>query len=252
MKYLHYILTLTLASCLIGIWGIPFIGSERQTDSTALVINQHSIPAAEIEARRENSSYHFEGRREFLEDLIIKELLIQEAQRQKIDQDESFRLTIKNYYEQSLIKTLLDRQYRALVKQFDEKSIVEFKDNFVCQYRLNIQRYPDQNSATNQQATSEQLVTSNYFDLPEDIRDIVVQLAPGEISEPIAAESHYIRVLLVTKNTITETPTNQPAEESINLNCEEELLRQAMNKWLNGLRNSARISLPKTYATPEN
>ncbi len=46
--------------------------------------------------------------------LITKELLLQESQREGIDKEESFRESIQNFYEQSLIKLLIDRKFASL------------------------------------------------------------------------------------------------------------------------------------------
>ncbi|MFH2066327.1 MAG: hypothetical protein ABIK15_14090 [Pseudomonadota bacterium] len=47
-------------------------------------------------------------RMQFLEELIRKELLIQEAKRQKLDQQKQFIGTIERYWESTLIRNLID------------------------------------------------------------------------------------------------------------------------------------------------
>ncbi|MEA3544506.1 MAG: hypothetical protein U9R69_04715 [Thermodesulfobacteriota bacterium] len=246
MKYLHYILTLTLAICLLGIWGTSFEPSDDRDDPTALIINGHSITADEIQVRLANSSYYVKEQQEFMEDLITKVLLIQESQRQEIDKEESFKLAIKDYYEQSLIKILIDRQYNKMSNQFTENDITVFKENYIGEYHLILKNYPTLSAALKLQLAEEKDITSNYFNLPEGIRDLIVRLTVGETSEPVAADSAYIRIQLITKNTTTAPSiTTHVTEESINQRCEEELLRQAMNKWLLELRTSAQIILPE-------
>ncbi len=56
-----------------------------------------------------------EGRREYLNNLIEKEILLQEAQRKGIDKEKNFMRSIENYWEQTLIKILLERQNREIV-----------------------------------------------------------------------------------------------------------------------------------------
>ena len=45
---------------------------------------------------------------QFLEELIRKELLIQEAKKQKLDQQKKFIQTIERYWESTLIRNLID------------------------------------------------------------------------------------------------------------------------------------------------
>ena len=49
-----------------------------------------------------------ESKKEFLEELIKKELLIQEAKRMGLDRREKFRRTIERYWESTLIRDLVD------------------------------------------------------------------------------------------------------------------------------------------------
>jgi hypothetical protein len=49
-----------------------------------------------------------ETRMRFLEELIRKELLIQEAKKQKLDQQKKFIKTIERYWESTLIRNLID------------------------------------------------------------------------------------------------------------------------------------------------
>jgi len=49
-----------------------------------------------------------EARQEFLEEIIKRELLIQEAKRLKLDRGESFLRTIERYWESTLIRNLME------------------------------------------------------------------------------------------------------------------------------------------------
>ncbi|MCK4518809.1 MAG: hypothetical protein KAU12_01695 [Candidatus Omnitrophica bacterium] len=52
----------------------------------------------------------FSGRMELLNDLIEKEILLQEAQSLNLDKEERFRRTIENYWKQTLLKTLIEKK----------------------------------------------------------------------------------------------------------------------------------------------
>ena len=58
-----------------------------------------------------------EDKREFLERLIRKELLIQEAMRRKLDQRESFIRAIERYWESTLIRDLMTLEGEEICKR---------------------------------------------------------------------------------------------------------------------------------------
>jgi len=69
--------------------------------------------ASEVEMDREFKVTR-EGKKKFLEELIRKELLIQEAKELKLDQKEEFVRAIERYWESTLIRGLLDMKANEL------------------------------------------------------------------------------------------------------------------------------------------
>ncbi len=66
---------------------------------------------------------------DLLDQMIKKELLIQEAKRRNLDQDEDFRRTIETYWEQTLIRNLLDQAGEELCGKIhvSKEDISDFK-----------------------------------------------------------------------------------------------------------------------------
>jgi hypothetical protein len=58
-----------------------------------------------------------ETRKQFLEEIIQKELLIQEAKRKKLDQQKEFMQTIERYWESTLIRNLIDLKSEEINKK---------------------------------------------------------------------------------------------------------------------------------------
>ena len=58
-----------------------------------------------------------EARKEFLDQLIRKELLIQEAKRLKLDRRKNFVRTIERYWESTLIRDLMDLKGKEISKR---------------------------------------------------------------------------------------------------------------------------------------
>lgn len=72
------------------------------------------------------------GRKEYLEAIIEKEVLLQEAQAQAIDREKDFMKSIENYWEQALLKILLDRKSReiqAMTHVYDNEIESYYKDS---------------------------------------------------------------------------------------------------------------------------
>lgn len=64
-----------------------------------------------IEAELDSNFYRSDDvSTEFVRDLIQKQLLIQEAKKQKLDEEEKFRQTIQRHWEATLIRDLLEKK----------------------------------------------------------------------------------------------------------------------------------------------
>jgi len=97
---------------------------EPEIDQTPIAkVNDYTITAESC--RRDLVSFadcqdspvlSYEGKKEFIDHQIRKELLIQEAVKGGLDKHESFRETIETYWEQTLIAVLLKERIAELVK----------------------------------------------------------------------------------------------------------------------------------------
>ena len=55
-----------------------------------------------------------DGRKEYIHRLAEKEMLLQEAQRQGLDREKDFMKSIENYWEQTLLKLLLQKKSKEI------------------------------------------------------------------------------------------------------------------------------------------
>lgn len=90
-------------------------------DKIVAQINKYNMTAEDLRYEFKNAAYDEQeliktksGRREYLEELIDKEVLLQEAQRQGIDREKDFMKSIENHWEQALLKILLQRKSREI------------------------------------------------------------------------------------------------------------------------------------------
>jgi SurA N-terminal domain len=77
-------------------------------------INDYKITRAEFESEFKDSAYGAvdtpESRQNFLNALIDRKLILQYAQKEGLDKETTFLKTIEKFWEQSLLKIVLDRK----------------------------------------------------------------------------------------------------------------------------------------------
>lgn len=84
--------------------------------------------AQELELDEDFKLTH-ETRKRFLEEIIQKELLIQEAKRAKLDQQKKFMQAIERYWESTLIRNLIDLKSEEI-----NKKVVVSEEEIKLQY----------------------------------------------------------------------------------------------------------------------
>ncbi len=120
MKHnIFYFILLSLCTCLLS------CTQEKAEDGKTLArINDYNLSldtfqremAAELEMD-EDFKLTDDAKKDFLERLIRKELLIQEAKRLKLDREERFVRAIERYWESTLIKNLMELKAKDISKK---------------------------------------------------------------------------------------------------------------------------------------
>jgi hypothetical protein len=84
----------------------------------AIKINNYEITKAEFEQEFKDSSFGqvdtLESRKEFLDNLINRKLILQNAQANGLDKGKDFLKMIERFWEQSLLKLALDRKSKEI------------------------------------------------------------------------------------------------------------------------------------------
>ena len=89
------------------------------SEAAAVRVNDYSLTASEfnelfLEVKvQEDTSL---ARQKFLGNLIMRKLLLQEAQREGLDKQKDFLKSIENFWEQSLLKIVIDRKVKEVSK----------------------------------------------------------------------------------------------------------------------------------------
>jgi len=241
MKYLLSAASILAALCL-GLLIAPLLTPRPKPIEGSLVINQRIYQPQELETRLGATPYHFDSRGELISDLIYRELLLQEAKKQAIDSESDFLLSMRDFYEQSMIKTLIDRQYR------DPRHNPTPDQIALCQplltRRFNLQRlnYPNYEAARANTTSSRDDYNLPYLDLPEETRSALLELNGAELSEPQHTGSGWFRLQLLGISPLSATSLPSLAEQEEL--CRIELKRQSIQNWIESLYRKSTIEIP--------
>lgn len=128
-------LLITLFSLIVGCSS----GNNNAENRIVAQINKYKMTMDDLRYEFKNAPYDQAallktetGRKQYVENLIEKEILLQEAQRQGIDREKDFMKSIENYWEQALLKMLLERKSReisGLVHVYDNEVENYYKDS---------------------------------------------------------------------------------------------------------------------------
>ncbi|NQT75291.1 MAG: SurA N-terminal domain-containing protein [Candidatus Omnitrophica bacterium] len=90
-------------------------------DRVVAQVNKYKMTAEDLKYESKNRAFDEQGylktekgREEYLDRLLEKEILLQEAQRQGLDREKDFMRSIENYWEQALLKLLLERKSKEI------------------------------------------------------------------------------------------------------------------------------------------
>jgi len=106
---------IVLLVCSILVFGC---GKPAVKTDTLVKINNYEISKAEFEEEFKDSVFGrtdtLESRKAFLNNLINRKLILQDAGRKGLDKDKSFLMMIERFWEQSLLKLALDQKSKEL------------------------------------------------------------------------------------------------------------------------------------------
>jgi hypothetical protein len=243
MKYLYTILAIVGLASILTLF---FIFPEKSIPEKDifLSINGHDITKDTVTAEGKKYGYQTDRHTDFFDTLITRELLIQEAERLAIHKEESFRQSLKTYYESSLVKTLLDRQNSTLqvaVTDADIDTYTEFLGKIVTFTRLDTVPKSAAEASSARGLTN----TALFSDLATPIRLLLFSLQPSQygVNFDTGTESYALRLdgVQPSPDHATKTIDRQRIREML----EEHQREQQMKRWLLQLRQNATITIHK-------
>ncbi|OQX13532.1 MAG: hypothetical protein BWK76_16045 [Desulfobulbaceae bacterium A2] len=242
MKYLMYILVVILGGSLLS----AFFLLRRPAPSAeeiALVVNDRRITTGEYNNLGAARTNHSEDDVFYRETVIARELLIQEGKRIGIDQEEDFRRSIQRYYEQSLIKVLMDRQFATLKDEATQADIDRYLELYGSVVSFTLLHHLHEGDKALSPIRSESHKAS-FAELSSTLRTMLLPLSPGSASLPAWNGMDYESIRL---DTVEPAAAPLPPPEdlaALRQEITEARKELRMNEWLAQLRKNAVIVIP--------
>ena len=245
MKYILTLLAIVITVSAVTayyLWPKP----EVVTEDILVTVNGHNLPKSVLEQKKKQSGYHSKDDRALLDTIIINELLLQEAQRQQIDKEPNFRLSVQNYYEQSLIKILIDRQFSTAKGEATDKDIDRYITNHGKMFTFS-RLSGDQGTDSSQKAEQKTVL---FDDLSASLKIMLSDMKAGE--EKIYYQTGN-EVLSLRLDRVEQGPVQEPFtgnRKSIRRIIDNYKRERAMTSWIKELRDRAIITVPRETEKP--
>ncbi len=245
MKYVVYIILIALIST-VGLFLMDRSSHKTTVKDYVIRVNGKLITASELAQQLNQQPALLGGSTNYVESLITRELLIQEAKRQKIDQEEPFRRALKNFYEQSLIKILIDRKMRSISYTPTQEEIRAYRNLMGRKVTFTLTKVGNSEydaSAKDVVGKNASNQVSDLFDnLALPLRISLLFLKPGEKTGPlnILGGRYVIELKQIGPPTKVESKLT---DEEIATIITEFRREQMFKKWLDELRKKAKVEI---------
>ena len=241
MKYLATILGIIL---LLTIATLAIIWPEKQPakEDIVMTVNDYTFTSAMLAQSEKQRSSHHESWKDFLDSIAIEQVLIQEAQRQKIDREPAFRQSIKNYYEQSLVKILLDRQNHVIDAGVSEQEIDSFLSYSGRTITFTIAQ--GEGTTTPEVDWSNGKTSTELFDnLSSTLQPVLAGLKPGNTRAVYDTGNEWYAARVDDVSGSPSSDTASIPRETIRSIIENHKREQQLNQWISRLITDADISI---------
>lgn len=241
MRYIYYIIVIILG--LSAIFGYELRSKSPSPGEAAIIINDKVISVEEFNKLYSSKSTDVGDRGDFINSLITKELLIQESKKEGIDKEESFRRSIQNFYEQSLIKLLMDRKCACLNITVTDDELNRYIVSLNKKMHLTIFSFDSADEARKGDYGDGERKSVYFEDLSKDMRNSVMSLEEGKLTGPVKTGEKYIVIRLDKIENIPSRIPSGPEKDNIRKMLMEERKEKILNDWIADLRKRASIKV---------
>lgn len=241
MKYIYYILGFLL---IVSIFmGIELKNKRNINRDIAIIINDRVITSDELKSLYEHQQPYKQSQEDFINSLIIKELLIQESKKLGIDKEETFRRSIQNFYEQSLIKQLIDRKISSTSVSVSEEEVNNYINLMSKKYHVSIFTFNSPQEIENIALSHGEKRVLLFDDMSEEIRERIKALKTGENTLPIRSGDKYIIIRVDKIEESKGVILNEKEREKIKNMLLDEKKKNLINDWISSMREKAKIEI---------
>lgn len=238
MRYLYYIGGIIVLFSILAAYGV--FNTKVEISKPAVVINDRIISESELETRIKLKPYYM-NRDEYIDSLIDEQLLIQEALKKEIHKEESFRQSVQQYYEQSLIKILVDRKLASLKVSVSDNEIQKYKILSASHLIISKFGYKSLNEAENSVSQTPQKIDANYIDLSDELKFALLNLKQGEMSPPVESGMGVLSYRIDQIIPLDAPKVNDKDDEQIKNFIAGSKQEQLMADWTRELKANAEI-----------
>ena len=222
---------LVLVSLIVMLGGLVSCVEQQREEPVVAIVNGQTITQTEFDLRwgelsqATRARYEKEGgKRRFLDELITRELLMQEAHRQRLDQDDAIRDKTRRYKEQLLLDELLKGKLQAKVEvtpteleayyaTHASELLDPLKVNVSIMLLPNVYAAKDLEAQINRGGSFVKFAQRYSIDdktkakggdigpyrkglVPPEVDTVIHSLKPGMVSAPIKSDNGYYLVLV--------------------------------------------------------
>ncbi|MCF8044603.1 MAG: hypothetical protein K9J83_01990 [Desulfarculaceae bacterium] len=239
MRYIYYIIGIVIILTAAVGWTV-FNKATVDISKPALVINDRIITHDELESMMKKRP-HDKSKQAHLDSIIQQELLIQEAIKRSINQEEEFRQSVEDFYEQSLVKTLLDRQYDRFHPEATQQEIDRYKSLSGKKVQVVKTIYPTEQDAKADENGQTETISAPFEYLSGGVIFMLLSMEPGDVSAP--RQTRHGTVVYTLEKT---EPMDTPAKEDFNTDRIKSFIKDRKkevlyNRWTDKLRENAYI-----------
>jgi len=242
MKYLIVI------GCIIGVFSLAAIVSiwpEKQIEDEDVVItvNNLKITRNMLDTSEQGRSSHHANREDYLNSVIVEQILIQEAQKQNIDKEPAFRQSLKNYYEQSLVNILLERQNQTVDVTVSDEEIDSFISYFGKTITFTVAQGSGESITPEIDWADSTTSTVLFDDLSSTLQPIIAGLQPGNTRTVFDTGNEWFAVKVESIEGTTSAAVETIPKDMIRKIIATHKREQQLNAWINRLIAEANISI---------
>jgi hypothetical protein len=241
MRYIYYILIIFLV--LSAALGYELLSSPVPAKDTAMSINGRVVTIHEFNRLCASPPHRLKAQCDSINYLITRELLIQEAQREGIDKEESFRKSIQNFYEQSLVKLLMDKKFDSIKVSVSDEELGRYMSFLGRKIHLTVFTSDTLEAAEKGNYKDTKTREMNFEDLSSVVRDRIVPLKGGEKTKPLREGDKFVVLRLDKAENSLHVSPSEKERESIRKMLMAEKRETMMDDWVAGLRKKADVKV---------